>query len=184
MNAPRRQQHLMMDLKRWSQICVCMDVISDSEQAIRGYLGQTTNDKDILYLTTYGVLQAFVVQQDAILHLAAAIEHPVDGWARKKEKMDWSRRPELLRIRTVRIRAVGHPSKTDPIKAGPEGYHVIVQHSCHVGYFEIMSWNGVDDVRLPVDVTELAAVQQDCVGALLGQLRNAIAKDGFEGQPI
>src|SRR5450432_2485215 len=83
-NEPRRRQSIMQGQALWSHVCVCMDVISDTEQAIRGYLAQTTTDHDILYLTTYGVLQAFVVQQDAVAHLAAALGHPIDGWSTKK----------------------------------------------------------------------------------------------------
>ena len=41
-NEPRRRQRLIHDDARRSQVCVCMDVISDTEQAIRGYLAQTT----------------------------------------------------------------------------------------------------------------------------------------------
>ena len=80
-NDPRRRQRLMQNNALWSHLCVCVDVISDTEQAIRGYLAQTTTDHDILYLNTYGVLQAFVTQQDAVAHLAVALGHPIDGWA-------------------------------------------------------------------------------------------------------
>jgi hypothetical protein len=180
-NEPRRKGLLMRDDARWSQVCVCMDVISDTEQAIRGYLAQTTTDHDILYLTTYGVLQAFVVQQDAVFHVASALGHPVDGWGAKQQaRMDWTRHPELLGIRNARIRAAGHPSKTNGGKAGPEGYHVIVQHSLQVGYFEMMSWNGADDARVQVDVTKLAADQRDRVGGLLARLRDGLVEDDRE----
>lgn len=165
----------MQDEARWSQVCVCMDVISDTEQAIRGYLAQTTADHDILYLTTYGVLQAFVTQQDAVAHLAAALGHPVDGWSSREKKEGMH--PELVGIRDVRVRAAGHPSKTRAVGTEPEGYHVIVQHSLHVGYFEMISWNGASDRRTPIDVTKLAEDQRDRVGRLLGQLRDGLIED-------
>jgi hypothetical protein len=185
-NHARRRQRLMQDPARWSQVCVCMDVISDAEQAIRGYLAQTTNDHDILYLTTYGVLQAFVTQQDAVAHLAAALGHPVDGWIFKKKRaeMDWTQHPELLGIRDARIRAAGHPSKTRPVGPEPEGYHVIVQHTLHVGYFEMISWNGVSDRRIQVDVTKLAEDQRDHVVRLLGLLRDALVEDDRQHKAI
>src|SRR5450432_1657690 len=120
-NDPRRKRRLMSDQGLWAQVCVCMDVISDTEQAIRGYLAQTTNDHDILYLTTYGVLQAFVIQQDAVAHLSLALGHPIDGWCVKKgeHKMDWKKQPVLKEIRLARVRAAGHPTKTHSSSGTP-----------------------------------------------------------------
>jgi hypothetical protein len=172
---PRRQQRLMQDKAGWLHVCVCMDVISDAEQAIRGYLAQTTTDHDILYLTTYGVLQAFVTQQDAVAHLAAALGHPIGGWGTRK--MDWTKHPDLLGARDVRNRAAGHPSKTWPIGSAPEEYHAVIQGTLQAGHFEMHSFSATSDRRTQVDVTGLAADQQARVGDLLERLRDALVEE-------
>src|SRR5687768_8941437 len=64
---PRRQQTLMVDLGNWMQLCSCLDTIQDSERAIAAYFGsEVSKRKDLLYLGTYGLLQAMIVQQDAV----------------------------------------------------------------------------------------------------------------------
>jgi hypothetical protein len=84
-NQPRLQQVLMKDLPRWGKLCSAMDVIEDTGMAIRSYSsGEDIRDKGKLYLETYGVLQALVVQQDAVLDLCGAL-----GSSRAKGDFSW-----------------------------------------------------------------------------------------------
>jgi len=167
---------------RWLHVCACLDVISDTEQAILAYRNQREEEHGVLYLTTYGVLQAFVTQQDAVGHLAAALDHPIDGWPTKKgDRMNWGKHPLLREIRTIRVRAAGHPSLTRGINGQPAEYHFVVQQTLHAGYFEMQSWSAAKaksyDERRRVDVIKLAADQQQCIGNLLQCLRDALVGD-------
>lgn len=88
------------DTGDWSKLCVSMDNIEDTQVAIDEYLFLDTKG----YLAVYGVLQAFVVQQDAIKHLEEAIG--IKAWTLN----DY---PKFREIRNIRIETIGHPTKTE-----------------------------------------------------------------------
>ncbi len=96
------------DRKKWRQMCACMDVIRDSQEAIDAYVALPDFDAySGGYLYIYGLLQALYVQQDSIGHLYSALLDKTDlgtGYA------------DLRKIRDIRNDAVGHPYfKTDTV---------------------------------------------------------------------
>jgi hypothetical protein len=100
----RRKVHasLSTDRQLFNQLCSAMDVIDDCEMAFDSYLRKkglqvSTGQR---YLDVFGLLQALIVQQDALKHLAEAIKVPY------KESRD------LTAIRIIRNRAC-HPSRTN-----------------------------------------------------------------------
>src|SRR5512133_937305 len=69
-----RQKQLRRHLPKWNQFRSCLDTIRQTHRAIEAYNrsnGDLTEDQT--YLAIYGLLQALVVQQDAMCHLAEAL---------------------------------------------------------------------------------------------------------------
>jgi hypothetical protein len=88
-------------MDEWNTLCVAMDTLGDTCLALQDYerrgIGVEEGEK---YLRLYGMLQAVVIQQDAIGHLWKIVHgdalppSPNSGWGR---------------IRELRVLAVGHP---------------------------------------------------------------------------
>ncbi len=167
-NIPRLQQGLMKDLSQWGKLCSAMDVIEDTGMAIRSYSsGEETRDKGRLYLETYGVLQALVVQQDAVSDLCAVL-----GSSRAKGDF-----PELTNVRTARVSVAGHPTKRQRDGDGP--YH-LVQMSLGRNSFELVSLSSGSPKFKHVSVRDLIRDQEAALGKILtgviDDLRDADAK--------
>jgi hypothetical protein len=172
------QQVLMKDISGWRKLCSAMDVIEDTGMAVRSYSsGEDTGDKGNLYLRTYGVLQALVVQQDAVYDLCAVL-----GSSRAKGDF-----PELTNVRSARVSAVGHPTKK---QRGGDGPHHLVQMSLSRGGFELVSFSSGDPKFKHVSVVQLIREQEDGLGKILrgviGDLKrnDAIHKAHFQGNKL
>lgn len=100
-NIPRRHARLCADRAKFNQLCSALDVLGDTQLAIDAYLhlSDTAQGDADLYLSTYGVLQALVLQQDAVAHVADSLRLPYAPDAGLKE------------IREVRNNAAGHPTR-------------------------------------------------------------------------
>lgn len=108
-NITRYQNELIKDIDKWNQICCSLDTIGDTLFLVDGYL-KTEYPKDIglKYIYTYGLLQALVVQQDAISFLSQAFN------------VKYKRSKRALEIRNYRNSSIGHPIKQnqDILKKG------------------------------------------------------------------
>ncbi len=154
-NKPRLQQVLMKDRSRWGKLCSAMDVIEDTCMAVRSYSsGEETQDKGILYLQTYGVLQALVVQQDATSDLCAAI-----GSSRAKGDF-----LGLANVRTARVSVAGHPTKR---QRNGEGPYQLVQMSLGRNSFELVSLSSGSPEFKHVSVRDLIREQEEVLGRIL-----------------
>lgn len=102
-NSPRRHADLRSHEHRFSQLCSALDVIGDTAAALDAYreTSQTSPPLGEAYLRTYGVLQALIVQQDALQHVAESLA------------IDYSMPDDLREIRKIRNDSVGHPSRRD-----------------------------------------------------------------------
>jgi len=99
-NTHRYQVELLDDATTWNQICSSLDVIGDALLAIRSYVeAPFPTDSGLRYIFTYGVLQALFLQQDALSHLAEALN------------VGYKRSETLAVIRRTRNAAIGHPTK-------------------------------------------------------------------------
>jgi hypothetical protein len=177
-NEPRLQQVLMKNRSRWGQLCSAMDIIEDTGMAVRSYSsGEDTRDKGKLYLQTYGVLQALIMQQDAVLDLCTAL-----GSSRAKGDF-----PGLANVRTARVSAAGHPTKKQRNGDGP---HHLVQMSLNRGGFELVSFSSGDPKFKHVSVRDLIREQEDELGKILrgviDDLKDADAKHKahFQGNKL
>lgn len=98
-NEPEIQHRLIQGQRRWQELCSSLDVIGDTDSAIAAYLASPPiRNMGLLYLLTYGLLQVLYVQQDAVQHAAKAVGLP------------YKLPEELLTIREIRNKAIGHPT--------------------------------------------------------------------------
>lgn len=93
----------------WNQFCAALDTLEDTCLAIENFQ-KDPNDLFIKnpYLSTYGLLQALFIQQDAVNFLKISlfgISNKID-WKDKKYS-------ELFKIRQVRNETIGHPVKKE-----------------------------------------------------------------------
>ncbi len=76
-NRPTQKFNLLKDLAVHSQLCSSLDTIEDSDLAIEAYVNKSTKDTGNQYLRLYGVLQALILQQDAVKHLSESVTDAV-----------------------------------------------------------------------------------------------------------
>jgi hypothetical protein len=154
-----------------------MDVIGDTCMAIQSYSSQgDTENKGKLYLETYGVLQALVVRQNAVIDLCQAFNS-------SRAKGDF---PALERVRAARVAVAGYPTKKQRDGRGP---HFLVQMSLRRNSFQTVSLSG-EPKFAHVNVSELIQQQEGELGQMLegvvADLKEADAqhKAQFRGQTL
>ncbi|PCI33948.1 MAG: hypothetical protein COB54_02820 [Alphaproteobacteria bacterium] len=99
-NTTRYQNDLISDSDNWNQICCSLDTIGDTSYSISDYIESDYPSKmGLKYIYTYGLLQALIIQQDAMLHLSKAF------------KVTYKISEVLYGIRYIRNSAIGHPTK-------------------------------------------------------------------------
>jgi hypothetical protein len=130
----------------WDRLWAAMDALEDAQVAIEEFNKQ----EDVTYLHLYGLLQAYVVQQDAISHIRETVGGTQITWARDEKKLNANRR--------LRNETAGHPAD---IKT-PKGivYCNIDRHSISKEGFNYLLWGkeGADPKK--VDLPETIATQE------------------------
>jgi hypothetical protein len=140
-NQPRISHLLRKSVEGWNLLTSSLDVIEDAELAIAAYGHIETSPADdagnsyqlragARYLTTYGLLQAFFIQQDAVFHLCKALgtQHELKSY------------PKLEAIREIRNISIGHPTKVDRPKSVPISHHFISRISMSSLGFQLLSF--------------------------------------------
>lgn len=129
------------------QLCAALDVIEDSFRAIDSYLDGGNVSLGLLYLETYGVLQAFFVCREGVRILARIAGdglqiEPGDAWK------------ELLRVRNL---AAGHPTSAKKISGhiGETLVGFITQSSLRRGSFDLYWVTNGAPTTDHVDLTDL-----------------------------
>jgi hypothetical protein len=87
--------------KSFDLMCSALDTLEDTSLATTAYRESQHTSHGNLYLITYGILQVLFVQQDAAFHLAESIG----------EILSRKNFPKLNKIRDIRNKAAGHPTK-------------------------------------------------------------------------
>ena len=179
-NSPRKQQLLLDRPAAWNKVASSLDVIGDTELAFDSYLDHyDPKDDGDKYLLAYGVLQALFLQQDAVRHMAEALDI-------KLEQDD-----DLKRIRELRNDSIGHPTKRGYSKEG-DSFHFIVRISlCHAG-FKMMTTYPDDrnatfmDVNIPDLIGRQRGILEQVLTEVVGVLRNEEAehREKFRDRPL
>jgi hypothetical protein len=155
-NEPRRHRALFTNEHVFDQLCSSLDVIGDTELALDAYLlpPEVERSAGKCYLRTYGVLQALILQQDAVQHLGEALGAQAEF-------------PEELRkIREVRNDAVGHPTRRG--SAPGKAFNHIARISLSSFGFQMMTLlpGGSTEIS-QINVPDLIATQRRIIEAIL-----------------
>lgn len=162
-NIPHKHYELRQNKSLFSQLCSCLDVIEDTEDAINAYIEKDFGqDKPFLYLAIYGLLQAFFVQQDAVNNLREALG--------VKETTDIY--PKLREIKEIRNDSIGHPTKRNQRKGTPTSYHHITQKTLCKSGFTLTSYYSDDSPPQfkYIDIPELINEQNKYISEILSTL--------------
>lgn len=150
-NAPMKRRQLVNTGLAWLQICSSLDVVEDSELAITAYseIDLSISDYGSQYLSTYGLLQALVIQQDAVRHLTEYLGAPFNP----------TKNPTLKRVRDVRNSVAGHPSKED--RSGSRSHNFLTRMTLSAGELTYVRarWDG-DSEWATIKPLELIASQE------------------------
>jgi hypothetical protein len=95
--------------RSWNIVVAALDALGDSELALAAYLNGRPSSDGEAYLRLYGVLQAVIVEQDAISHLT-------DELAKKGTASSLLDRGKFKAIRRLRIKVAGHPVLTKDLR--------------------------------------------------------------------
>jgi hypothetical protein len=166
-NRTRKQHTLLKDPAAWNQLCSSLDVIGDTELAIDAYdAAPETDDAGATYILVYGVLQALILQQDAVLHLAEALNLKYDA------------DPLLSEIREVRNASVGHPTK----RHGQPRSHFISRISMTKAGFQLLTvYPGHGPAQFKgVSLPGLIATQRSQLASILGQVASSLQREEAE----
>lgn len=158
-NEPRKQHILFKNRPSWNQLCSSLDVIGDSTLAIESYPTLShQSEPGPMYLIVYGLLQALILQQNAIRDMCNVL-----GLEENIKKY-----PRLEEIRGIRHDTAGHPTKTWPTKDRPEAYHYISRITLSPNGFQLLSSyrNGGEEIR-DINIPKLLEDQKKYVSQVL-----------------
>lgn len=162
-NRARIRHVLLQDTISWNQLCSSLDVIGDTELCFDAYdNADAPSEAGSIYLLVYGVLQALILQQDAVRHLAEALGIP------------FVPDPLLSEIREVRNSSAGHPTK----RHGEPRSHFISRISMSKNGFQLMTAyaaHGPGEFKW-VDIPKLIAEQRSRLCALMTGVVGVLAE--------
>jgi hypothetical protein len=153
----------------WNTLCASMDALEDTHHAILAFVVAASKLEPKLqerelgerYLRTYGVMQAFVIQQDAAVNLHMSLGMP---------------KPDLKplgHIRDFRVAAAGHPTLQDRPRTLARRAHFISQITLGDSGMELLTVDGTaQPVFRHVPIPSLAAEQEKYI---LDLVRQAVA---------
>jgi hypothetical protein len=94
----RRPAALLTGIANWHTLCSALDVIRDTESAFDAYADWSeVSDAGARYLLLYGILQALLLQQDAVKKVCEAFQSSL------------SFSLSMNKIREIRSDSIGHP---------------------------------------------------------------------------
>lgn len=168
-NHPYKLETLIKDSVKWNMLTASLDVIEDTNYAMESYveLSDFKADKNG-YLYTYGIMQAFMLQQDALNHFSISLFDEEINY-----KKDY---PEIYSIRELRHNSVGHPSKGDYGKS----FHFIGRASISKKGFDLLSYFPKDkkDFKLTkINVIKFIETQREIVADKLKEMITQLESD-------
>jgi hypothetical protein len=171
----RTERQLQRDLGRWNQIRSSLNALRQTHIAIETFNranGNLSHGERILAI--YGLLQALVVQQDALCHLAEALG---------ARPLRLNRHRRLEEIRNIRNWTVGHPTKIDRYDVA--SHHAITRTKLGRGGFALYS--AFDDGRTQytyVPLPQLARLQRRVISQLLRDLLAQVSEGGTQKETV
>lgn len=156
-NKPRKKHVLLQNHASWMMLCSALDVIEDTDCGLEAFLTTDVNhfNDGNKYVYVYGTLQALFVQQDALEHMAEAIEIP------------YTRESTLTEIRKIRNNSIGHPTKSD--RQTPIAFNFISRITIGNQGFTLATayGDGTQTCYKDVDIPDLIAKQRSILSGVL-----------------
>lgn len=150
------------NLYKWDGICVAVDCLEDSQEAINQYVDfPFPSSYGGRYLYIYGLLQALFVQQNALMATYKILLN-------KKLEFNDKNYPELKRIRDIRNDCIGHPTGR-----GANQLIAITRVSIKKEEFEYAKYTGgkiLPSERINVKTLELIKEQRQGVKDILEKI--------------
>ena len=166
-----RQTQYLLDRPNWYRIVACLDAIGDTDTALNAFLDKHQREgAGEWYLAIYGVLQVLFVQQDAIDHLARALNlTPCEP------------NSTLNDLRKLRSDAIGHPTARGN-RDNPTSFTAISRVSLSREGFDMLKTmcstdeHEVQHVELPDRIRSQQAFVEACLSTMLMQLQERETK--------
>lgn len=133
----------------WDRLWAAMDALEDAQIAINNYRSQ----KKVSYLELYGLLQAFIVQQDSVNHIKQTLLGANLIIWRNEE-------PKLNDIRRIRNETVGHPSNIKNSKTGDPVFCNIDRSSITKSGFGYLIWSREGATKHAVNTKGIISTQE------------------------
>ena len=169
-NDPRLCYRLTRNHKAWNEVVSSLDAIGDTEYAFTAYLARFPEDTGSGYLFLYGVLQAFVIQQNVVRHLAEAV-----GTVGNFDD------PRLREARRVRIEAAGHPTRKDRPGGPLVTSHQVGRVTIGQPGFMMVTSDETGGIRTEhVDLTRVISDQREAIAEMLESLDADLARGDRE----
>lgn len=169
-NISRVIKRITPKAKERAQLNSALDLLSDNLEAIDDYLNiDWPESEGALFLLIYGVLQALILQQDAVQAVASVcgISCPLDQ--------------ALMDIRELRNNSSGHPTLRDKGDYKNTS-HSITRISLEHGRYQLVSSqaNSADCDFKEIDLFAIIKLQQELILAALRTITNALVKEDTE----
>lgn len=141
----------------WDRLWAAMDALEDAQVAIDDF----EVSKEISYLQLYGLLQAFVVQQDAVDHIRQTVTD--------SKRIEWKKdEPKLSKIRELRNETVGHPA--DMKTAEGTVYCNIDRHSITKKGFKYLIWDKNGAHSKEADLVGTVRIQSEEISRVVQEI--------------
>lgn len=169
------QYKLMGDSEKWNQLCSSLDVIGDTGLAILTFqkskfgITRRTNHltkSGIFYIIAYGVMQALILQQDAVNHLCEVLR--IDESTFKYEN--------LLEIRENRNDSGGHPTKRNNRKSKELSYHYISRITLSKSGFQLLSFKKGNHFFKEVSLSKMISIQNKQVLEIMKKIKRELER--------
>jgi len=161
----RQPAALLTGIPEWHTLCSALDVIGDTELAFDAYANSSkASDVGARYLLLYGVLQALLLQQDAVKKVCEAFQSP----------LSFSR--SMTTIREIRSDSIGHPMSRRKDKIHSANFIQRIS----LGHDEFTLMTALSDGTYSfqsVDIAELIEDQKQFVGEALLALVEKLRSD-------
>lgn len=157
------------DEGNWSKLWSAFDNIQDTQSAIEEYKTYEQVGK----LATYGILQALIVQQDAVINLEESID------IRPLSLKDY---PELKKIRDVRNETIGHPSerkikRNKPLYKNGEITYTSISAKKDSHVLEYLVWSSTGATKKEVNIIRVIELQEKLLSKEINKVIQKIKQD-------
>lgn len=160
---------LINDKEKWWMLCSSLDILGDTTFAFNEYVEcDFPQSRGLKYIYLYGIMQCFILQQDAVKHLYQVFDKV------------WEIPEELNAIRKVRNASVGHTilNNEGDRKSRNQFNNFVSRMSISKSGFDLLRYSlkEKDTVFKSVKISKYLIIQIEHVIVLLTELLDWISK--------